>query len=228
MQGLACVQEARDANWRFVKTICLVNTRKPGTRPPQSLTRLRVGIVTWGLLGAWLLAQSERPAQGFTSERPGDAAREAVKPAQSRPLRVAFVTPAATQPHPRDKAVIFHDDFDQLPDWRTRYFEFADAHGSFVWTAGEGLRGGAMRCQFAQGQVSAGALQVLFGKNPFGRGIRPDETFREIWWRVYVKHEAGWEGNPAKLARATCLAGRDYSQGFTNPSGRSSPRSRRR
>jgi hypothetical protein len=29
-----------------------------------------------------------------------------------------------------------------------------------------------------------------------------------------VKHEAGWQGNPAKLARATCLATRDWSQGL--------------
>ena len=145
-------------------------------------------------------AQGERPAQGLASKHPGDAALDAVKPAQSPPLRVAFVTPAATQPHLRDRAVIFYEDFDRLPDWRTRYFDFVDPNGSFVWTAGEGLRGGAMRCQFAKGQVSAGGLQALFGKNPFGRGIRPDETFREIWWRVYVKHEAGWEGNPAKLA----------------------------
>ena len=31
----------------------------------------------------------------------------------------------------RDKAVIFYDDSDRLPDWRTRYFDFADANGSF-------------------------------------------------------------------------------------------------
>ena len=53
-----------------------------------------------------------------------------------------------------------------------------------------------------------------FGRNPFGSGIRADETFREVSWRVYVKHEPGWEGNPAKLARATCLAGPDWSQGL--------------
>ena len=29
-----------------------------------------------------------------------------------------------------------------------------------------------------------------------------------------MKHEPGWEGNPAKLARATCLASGDWSQGF--------------
>ena len=137
-------------------------------------------------------------------------------PAQSSAaaLRVASVTPAPDQPQATNKAVIFYEDFDQLPDWRTRYFEYVPEKGSFVWTPDGGLANGAMRCQFEKGQVSAGSLKVLFGKNPFGRGLRRDEAVREIYWRVYVKHEPGWEGNPAKLARATCLAGRDWSQGL--------------
>lgn len=130
-------------------------------------------------------------------------------------LRVAAVLPAPDQPALRDNAaVIFYDDFDQLPEWRLRYFEYSPAKESFVWTEREGLRGGAMRCQFDQGQVTAGSLKVLFGRNPFGRGVRFDQTFQEIYWRAYVKHETGWQGNPAKLARATCLAGKDWSQGF--------------
>lgn len=129
-------------------------------------------------------------------------------------LRVASVTPAFEQPHATDNALVFYEDFNQLPDWRIRYFEYTPENGSFVWTPEGGLAGGAMRCQFEKGQVSAGSLKVLFGKNPFGRGLRRGEAIREVYWRVYVRHEAGWEGNPAKLARATCLAGRDWSQGM--------------
>ena len=135
-------------------------------------------------------------------------------PLASSPLRVALVTPASLQPHEQDKAVIFYDDFSQAPVERTRYSEIVDDHGSFVWIPDGGLRGGSMRCQFEKDQVDAGRLHVFIGKNPIGRGHRPDETFREIYWRVYIKHEPGWEGNPAKLARATCMAGRDYSQGM--------------
>ena len=76
------------------------------------------------------------------------------------------------------------------------------------------MRGGAMRCEFAKGQVTAGGLKVLFGRSPLHRGIFRDETFNEIYWRVYVMHETGWEGNPAKLARATCLASENWSQGM--------------
>ena len=130
------------------------------------------------------------------------------------PLRVAIVTPGEAQPQQGDLSLISYNDFSQPPAEGPLFLEYVSENGSFVWKEGEGMRGGAMRCQFAKGQVSAGRLHVLFGKNPLGKGLRRDETFREIYWRVYVKHEAGWEGNPAKLARATCLAGRDYSQGF--------------
>ena len=130
-------------------------------------------------------------------------------------LRVAFVAPAARQPH-SPRTVLFYDDFDPALAPDGRYFERDDANGHFVRSEGDGYggRGGAMKCQFDRGQVAAGSLKVLFGKNPFNKGIRPGETFREIFWRVYVKHETGWEGNPAKLGRATCLAGSDWSQGF--------------
>ncbi len=133
----------------------------------------------------------------------------------SLPLRVAFVSPAARQPAQGDPAVIFYDDFATPPEaGRSRYLEVNSADGSFIWSPDGGLRGGAMRCQFARGQVTAGGLKVLFGRNPLRRGIRSDETFNEIYWRVYVKHEAGWTGNPAKLGRATCLAGENWSQGI--------------
>src|SRR5690349_15231797 len=77
---------------------------------------------------------------------------------QGTVLRVAAVIPAPEQPAQRDGAVIFYDAFDQLPDWRSRYFEYSSAKESFVWTEREGLRGGAMRCQFDRGQVTAGSL----------------------------------------------------------------------
>lgn len=131
-----------------------------------------------------------------------------------KPLRIALVTPTPIQPQEHDPAVIFYDDFHHAPEQHTRYSEVVDDHGSFIWVPNAGMVGGSMRCQFEKDQVDAGRLHVLLGKNPIGRGHRPDEIFREIYWRVYLRHEPGWEGNPAKLARATCMAGRDYSQGM--------------
>lgn len=109
--------------------------------------------------------------------------------------------------------VIWADGFDTDP--RGRYWETNDANGSFVFDPAEGHSAkGSMRCTFKKGQEEAGSLHFLFGRNPFGKGVLNDRDFREIWWRVYVKMETGWEGNPAKLGRATCLAGTDYSQGL--------------
>lgn len=129
-------------------------------------------------------------------------------------VRVAFVSPVRALPD--DKAVLFADTFDTGENLSARYFEYGSQKGSFVWSAnaGYGGQGGAMRCRFEKGQVEAGSLKVVFGKNPFGKGPRQNEMFREIYWRVYVKHEPGWEGNPAKLARATCLASPDWTQGL--------------
>ena len=129
-------------------------------------------------------------------------------------LRVASGSAAPSQPHRRDPAVLFYDEFDEAPESPGRYSEFVSSGGSFVWTRAGGLLGGAMRCQFEKDQVDAGRLHVLLGRTPIGRGHRDGEVFREIYWRVYVRHEAGWEGNPAKLGRATCIAGHDYSQGM--------------
>lgn len=147
---------------------------------------------------------------GCAGAQPPQASGEA-----AAAIRVDYVAPQAPQPQARDKAVVFYDDFDQQADLHARYFEYSDENGSFVWNPGEGYGGsGAMQCQFEKGQVSAGSLRVVFGKSPFDKGPRSQETFREIYWRVYVRHEPGWEGNPAKLARATCLATANWSQGF--------------
>jgi hypothetical protein len=44
-------------------------------------------------------------------------------------------------------------------------------------------------------------------------GIRPGEDFREIYYRMMVKHGDGWMGSPAKLSRATVFtSANDWSQ----------------
>ncbi len=129
-------------------------------------------------------------------------------------IRVDYVDPATIQSAGTAPGVIFSDSFDhRAPDGR--YLEYDDAHQSFVWASGEGLGGGgAMRCTFQKGQVSAGNLKLIFGRNPFHRGPNQQTTYRDIYWRIYAKHQSGWNGNPAKFVRATCLAGTDWSQGF--------------
>ena len=124
-------------------------------------------------------------------------------------LRVEYVEPDFTYKPP---GVFFSDDFNAPP---RDYFEFDQAKESFAWTMQVGMNStGAMKATWSPKQVNAGNLKVLFGRNPFNKGVQTDRTFREIFWRVYVKNEPGWEGDPAKFARVTCLGGEDWSQGL--------------
>jgi len=113
---------------------------------------------------------------------------------------------------------IFCDDFeDDTPLKRPgRYFEHDNDGGDFIVVDGVGLNGSrGMRARFQAGEVSAGALHLAFGRVPdayFDKGIRPGEDFRDIYYRVYLRNQAGWQGSPAKLSRATAFAGPNWSQ----------------
>jgi hypothetical protein len=107
---------------------------------------------------------------------------------------------------------IFCDDFEDTGALvkTGRYFEHDDNDGDFVILKGVGLEGShGMRVRFQTGEVGAGSLKVAFGRNPNAymnkQNIRPDEDFREIYYRMYLKMEEGWSGSPAKLSRATCF-----------------------
>jgi hypothetical protein len=80
---------------------------------------------------------------------------------------------------------IFCDDFESDAPMKSpeRYFEYGDDEGHFVPLDG-----------------------LAFGRNPNGymnSQQRNDEDFREVFYRMYLRMQAGWEGNPAKLSRAT-------------------------
>ena len=88
-----------------------------------------------------------------------------------------------------------------------RYFEHVDNDGEFIPLDGVGLDGSrGMRARFQQGEVGAGSLKLAFGRIPnswMDKGIRNTGDFREIYYRMYLKMESGWQGDPAKLSRAT-------------------------
>jgi hypothetical protein len=73
-----------------------------------------------------------------------------------------------------------------------------------------------MRVQWEQGEVDAGSLKLGFGRNPnayMSKQIRPNDDFREIYYRMYLKMQTGWQGNPYKLSRATVFtSSTDWSQ----------------
>lgn len=109
----------------------------------------------------------------------------------------------------------FCDDFESAGPLvaRGRYFEYGDDEGDFVPLEGAGLRGSrGMRVKWEPGEVGAGGFKLGFGRTPnayMDRGIRSDEDFREVYYRMYVKHQEGWQGSPAKLSRATVFTSAD-------------------
>lgn len=129
---------------------------------------------------------------------------------------------AARQPAPRGECIdwqqahpewIFCDDFEDASALVRpgRYFEHQTNDGDFSVLDGVGSAGSrGIRALWQPGEVGAGSLLLGFGRNPNGymrKGIRPNEDFREIWYRMLLRHQPGWRGNPAKLSRATVFTG---------------------
>ena len=105
---------------------------------------------------------------------------------------------------------IFCDDFESDDPLVTtgRYFEYGDNDGDFVVLENVGYNNSkGMQVVWQQGEVEAGGMKLAFGRNPNSymnkQQIKPNEDFREIYYRMYLKMQEGWEGNPAKLSRAT-------------------------
>lgn len=110
---------------------------------------------------------------------------------------------------------IWCDDFEQ--DRLSSYFEVDDANGRFVREAGVGRDGSyGMRGRFVPGESSAGNLKLAFGRTPSSY-FRPVDAgtsdYRELYWRMYVKNQAGWEGGGGdKLFRMNVFATAKWAQ----------------
>lgn len=111
---------------------------------------------------------------------------------------------AKPQPHETDPAVIWFDDFDETAS-QDRY---AEKSGEIVETARFGLEGGSLEMRYPKGSRGIGGRKVFFGDSPTHRPqvVRAEESFDDVYWRIYVKHPHDWMGGgPAKLSRATSL-----------------------
>ncbi len=113
---------------------------------------------------------------------------------------------------------IFCDDFesDELIRTGGRYFDYDDDDGEFVRVAGTGFNTSyGMMSTFQSGEVDAGMFALGFGRNPvpaMNNGVHETTDYREIYYRMYVRMDAGWEGNPYKLSRASVVADSSWSQ----------------
>jgi hypothetical protein len=115
--------------------------------------------------------------------------------------------------------IIFCDDFESDAPLKDRYFGYDSDNGEFIRMKGVG-RGGShgMRVRFQQGEVEAGVLQKAIGRSPdpgMTNSSMPDSNFQEIYWRIDIRHQPGWEGGGGdKLTRATTIASKNWQQGM--------------
>ncbi|MGV3640928.1 MAG: hypothetical protein ACO1NZ_10435, partial [Adhaeribacter sp.] len=94
---------------------------------------------------------------------------------------------------------IFCDDFEDTLALSQKYFEYVPAGGAFVPLKGVGRDGSrGMRALFQAGQVEAGNLKKSFGRTPgtyLGKhAATPTKDYQEIYWRVDVRLQPGWQG----------------------------------
>jgi hypothetical protein len=122
--------------------------------------------------------------------------------------RIDYVVPLEVQPHEKSSATIWYDDF----DGESKLY----AEGSSPLDDSESLGGvgKSMLCFYEKGSKGKGNRKVFFGDSPtyINKTVHKEKQFDEIYWRIYVKHQPGWIGNPAKMSRATSLASSKWTQ----------------
>ena len=132
------------------------------------------------------------------------------------PPRIESVVPARVQPHEGNRAVIWYDNFDGPENAPYPYLEPKPDSPHAKRSAREALGGAgqAMECFYAKGEQGIGNRKLVFGDCPFGKPLRAGEKFEDIYWRIYVKHQDGWQGSPDKMSRATGFVSNRWNQAF--------------
>jgi Big-like domain-containing protein len=129
------------------------------------------------------------------------------------------VQPASASAHECDTpqaAWLFCDDFES--NRKAQYFEYDTAGGNFVRAPAVGVNGSTgMRVRYvAGGGSSFGSLKVAVGRTPSSYFHPVDAgtaTYRELYWRVYVRNQPGWVGGGGdKLTRAISLVNANWAE----------------
>jgi len=117
-------------------------------------------------------------------------------------------------------ATIWCDDFESNIPLNQKYFESGNNGGDFVVMDGIGTDGSkGVRVIWQKGEVGAGGFKKSFGRAPGSYisrySVNPDSNYKEIYWRMDVKHQKGWQGNgPDKLSRALVMANNNWATGM--------------
>ncbi len=122
--------------------------------------------------------------------------------------RVDCVVPTQEQPHAKDPATIWYDDFNGPLK------PYASGKSPLDENVALGRRGKSMLCLYEKGKRGIAGRQVFFGDSPtyINKTVRRGEKFEEIYWRIYVKHQYGWKGSPDKMSRATSIVSSNWAQ----------------
>ena len=111
------------------------------------------------------------------------------------------------QPQASDDAVIWCDDFDGPEK------AYTESQGRLDETQAFGGQGRSMLSLYEKGSRGTGNRKVFFGDSPTGKVVRKGQSFDDIYWRIYIKHQHGWTGGgPAKLSRATSIVSPNWAQ----------------
>ena len=124
---------------------------------------------------------------------------------------IDYVEPASVQPQQSNNSTIWYDDFDR-DDWQEKY---AETSGDTTDEMRLGSTGKSLHMHYPRGHRGKGGRKVFFGDSPTypAKVVRRGESFDDVYWRIYVKHQAGWQGGgPAKLSRATSMATSKWAQ----------------
>jgi hypothetical protein len=120
---------------------------------------------------------------------------------------IQYIETNKIQPQENDPDVIWYDDFKTEKP-------YMESSGEIDYTESFGTGSGSMKAGFKKGKIDGdGKRDLAFGDFPDGMNIvRKGEHFNEIYWRIYVKHEYGWQGAPAKMSRATSIVSDNWQQ----------------
>jgi PKD repeat protein len=122
--------------------------------------------------------------------------------------KVESLVLSATQPASTDANVIWYDSFDTD---RSEYFEKT---GGLSTSEHLGGAGASMQCYYPAGETGVGNRKIALGDCPFGSPVHSDASYDDIYWRLYVKHQVGWTGNPMKMSRASGFVSSSWNQAF--------------
>ena len=121
--------------------------------------------------------------------------------------RIDSVVMLDPQPHEADDAVIWYDDFDST-------LKYGESSGELTTQQFFGESGQSKLSHYERGSRGKGGGKVFFGDSPTGTPIiNRGQTYQDVYWRLYVKHQDGWQGGgPDKLSRATSLVTPNWAQ----------------